>query len=42
VLIMPGWEQSSGTIAEIKEAQRYGIPVVFSFEELLAEFPVKK
>lgn len=41
VLIMPGWEQSSGTIAEIKEAQRYGIPVLYSFEELLEKFPVK-
>lgn len=42
LLIMPGWELSNGTIAEIKEAQRYGIPVVYSFEELLEIFPVKK
>lgn len=41
VLIMPGWEDSEGTKAEIKEAEELGIPVVYSFEELLERFPVE-
>ena len=39
VLVMAGWETSSGTIAEIETAQELGISVVFSFEDLLAQFP---
>ena len=40
VLVLPGWESSSGTIAEIKVAQSLGIPVLYSFEDLLEKFPV--
>jgi len=39
VLVLPGWENSSGTIAEIETAKELGIPVVFSFEDLLEKFP---
>jgi len=39
VLVLPGWESSSGTIAEIKVAQELGIPVLYSFEDLLEKFP---
>lgn len=39
VLILPGWETSSGTIAEIEEAHRLQLPVLFSFEELAVKFP---
>jgi len=39
LLIMPGFENSSGTLAEIEEAEKHGIPVVYSLEELLEKFP---
>ncbi len=32
---MKKWEDSSGTKAEIEEARRIGIPVVFDYDELL-------
>lgn len=35
LLVCEGWENSSGTKAEIAEAQRLGIPVYYSREELL-------
>ena len=41
VLVLPGWENSSGTIAEIKVAQSLGIPVLYSFEDLLEKFPTE-
>ena len=34
VYVLPDWEQSKGTRAEIAEAERHGIPVVYSMEEL--------
>ena len=34
VLVVPGWEKSQGTAAEIAVAHAEGIPVVFSLEEL--------
>ena len=34
VFVTPGWENSTGTKAEIEEAERCGIPVVFSIEAL--------
>lgn len=32
----PGWEQSKGTAAEIAEATRLGIPVLYGMDEFLA------
>ena len=29
VLVLPGWENSKGTLAEIKRAEELGIPVVY-------------
>jgi hypothetical protein len=40
ILVLPGWENSSGTLAEIDVAKELGIPVLFSFEELKEKFPV--
>ena len=34
VFVCPGWEDSKGTIAEIKEAKKNGIPVYFKLENL--------
>ena len=34
VLLLPGWEQSKGTVAEIERADQLGIPVFKSIEEL--------
>lgn len=34
VFVIPGWEQSKGTLSEIARANELGIPVVYSFEEL--------
>ena len=34
------WSESKGTLAEIEEANRLGIPVVFSMDELQKRFPV--
>ena len=34
VLVVPGWENSQGTAAEISVAHAEGIPVVYSLEEL--------
>ena len=35
VLVLPDYEESAGTIAEIKRAHQLGIPVYFSMEELV-------
>lgn len=35
VFITPDWEKSTGTIAEISEAERLDIPVVYSFDDLM-------
>lgn len=35
VYVIPGWENSKGTIAEISKANLLNIPVVYSMEELL-------
>lgn len=35
------WTESRGTLTEIEEANRLGIPVVFSMEELEKRFPIK-
>lgn len=34
VILVEGWEHSTGTAAEIAEASRFGIPVFHSLEEL--------
>ena len=34
IFVIPGWENSKGTLAEIERAKELGIPVVYSFEEL--------
>jgi hypothetical protein len=34
VFATPGWEHSKGTHAEIEEATRLGIPVVFALDEI--------
>lgn len=34
VVLVPGWDMSSGTLAEIREAQRRGIPVFDSMNDL--------
>lgn len=35
VLLVPGWEESSGTLAEMEIANKKGIPVFESIENLL-------
>ena len=34
VLVIPGWENSKGTIAEIAKAKEIGIPVFYSMDTL--------
>jgi hypothetical protein len=34
VFVTPGWEQSKGTIAEVAEAKRLGIRVVYDISEI--------
>lgn len=34
VFVTPGWEDSKGTHAEIAEAERLGIPVVYSIDDV--------
>lgn len=34
VFVLPGWEKSKGTKAEIKRAKELKIPVVYSYKEL--------
>jgi len=40
VVLVPGWENSKGTVAEIARAKELGIPVFHSLAELQASFPV--
>ena len=35
VLVVPGWEESHGTIAEIKRATELNIPVFYSIKDLV-------
>jgi hypothetical protein len=39
VLVLPDWEGSSGTLAEIMRAVELGIPVFYSMEDLLNHMP---
>jgi len=39
VLVLPGWEESRGTKAEMTRAALLGIPTCFSVDELLEEVP---
>lgn len=36
VLVLPGWQNSKGTLAEIQRAKEKGIPVFYSLEDLKA------
>lgn len=36
VLLLPGWESSKGTLAEIERAKELGIPIYSSVDELVA------
>jgi hypothetical protein len=36
VVLVPGWEQSSGTRGEVAESQRLGIPVYLSVSDMVA------
>jgi hypothetical protein len=40
VLVLPGWENSKGTKAEIEHAELWGIPVFYTLEALNAYFCV--
>jgi hypothetical protein len=35
VLVLPGFEKSKGTLAEIKRAKELNIPIYYEFEKLL-------
>ncbi len=37
MFIVPGYEKSKGTLAEIKKAQELGISLVYNFNELILE-----
>lgn len=37
VVLTPGWQKSIGTLTEIKRAEKRGIPVFESLEELIEE-----
>lgn len=43
VVLLPGWERSKGTIAEVDRAEQLGIPVYYSVAELLeaGEIPTR-
>lgn len=34
VIVLSGWQDSKGTLGEIKEATRIGMPVFYSFPDL--------
>jgi hypothetical protein len=34
VLLIPGWETSKGSVAEKEEAERLGIPIYYSLEDI--------
>jgi hypothetical protein len=36
VYVLPGFETSKGTLAEIERAEELNIPIVYSFEELIS------
>jgi hypothetical protein len=35
MILVPGWENSKGTLAEIARAEELDIPVYYSMEELI-------
>ena len=41
MILVPGWENSKGTVAEIARAKELGIPVFHSLADLQAGFPTK-
>jgi hypothetical protein len=34
VLVLSGWQTSQGTIAEIEQAKKFGVPVFYSIDDL--------
>ncbi len=42
IFLLPGWENSKGTKKELKYAEKKGIPVFTSIEELLKGVPNEK
>lgn len=38
ILVIPGWEKSKGTIAEIKRADELGIPVFYNIATMVNHF----
>jgi len=38
VLVLSGWENSQGTLFEIEEANRNGIPIFYSIEDIMKHF----
>ncbi len=42
VLVLPGWEQSNGTLGEMAHAGALGLEVFFSRHDLLAAFPIEE
>ena len=39
MLVLPGWMESKGTLAEIKRAEELKIPIFYTFEALKEEMP---
>jgi len=42
VLLLPGWERSTGTAREMDEARNLGLPIYYSEEELYGDGSAKK
>ena len=42
VLVVPGWENSKGTIAEINRAKELNIPIFYSMEDMKNHFKEKE
>lgn len=40
ILVIPGYEDSKGTLAEIELARQLNIPIFYSLEDLTANLPV--
>jgi hypothetical protein len=41
-ILVPGWENSKGTLKEIERADQLSIPIFHSLQELRSEFPIEK
>jgi hypothetical protein len=40
ILLVPGWENSKGTLAEIKKAEELGIPIFTTLTSLIEHFNI--